>query len=106
MDSNIKIETEGLAGSLESFQSQMSSMQTLLGEIKTATSGIKNQWEGNLSETVLSSIEQFQEVFQSIEEQNQKYVNFLNNVINLYTEADTSNNSALDSNAESYSVSG
>jgi uncharacterized protein YukE len=107
MGSNsIKIDTASLAGNLGEFQAQMASMQKLMGSIKSATSGIKGSWQGNSSDIVLGAIEQFQEVFQSIEEQNKKYVTFLNSVIDSYTEADNSQVSAMESNSGSFSVDG
>lgn len=104
MASNIKIVTEGLSGNLSSFQAEMAKMQTLLGEIKTSTSNAKKEWEGTASDVVMGGIEKFQQVFDEIDTQNQKYASFLNAVIESYTKADESQQNALDSNASMYDV--
>lgn len=104
MAGNIKINTEGLSGSLSSFQAEMAKMQTLLGEIKSATAAAKNDWRGTASDAIMGGIEKFQAVFEEVESQNNKYVAFLNAVIDAYTVTDENLSASLEANADAYSV--
>ena len=104
MAENINITAESLTSNLSSFQAEMAKMTALLGEIETATSTIKGKWEGAASEYVLSKVEQFQKVFTDVNAQNEKYVNFMNSVIDKYTTADNSGINSVESHVGSYSI--
>ncbi len=101
---DISITSESLASNLSSFKAEMDKMTTLLSEIETATTNAKASWEGNASDIVMGQIETFQAVFSEIQAQNQKYEEFINSVIDKYTEADNSGISSVESNINSYSI--
>jgi uncharacterized protein YukE len=102
MADKVDITAESLADNLASFQSKMNQMQTLVGEIKSATSKAKNMWQGSASDTVMGQIESYQKVFEDVDTQNQKYVTFLNSVIDSYKKADQSDTDTLDNNASNF----
>ena len=104
MAHDIDIVTESLASNLSAFQSEMSKMQTLMGEIRASTAGAKAAWKGSASDQVIGDIEAFQQVFEQVDAQNQKYVTFLNTVINSYTAEDAAEGSSLSANAANYTV--
>lgn len=104
MADGISITSESLASNLSSFQAEMGKMDTLLSEIETATSNAKSSWEGNVSDMVMGQIEAFQAVFSEIKAQNEKYEQFINSVIDNYTESDNNSISSVESNINSYSI--
>lgn len=104
MDDGVKVTTEALSGNISSFQSQMAQLETLCSSIKALTTDAKSYWEGSASDAIMGAIEKFQNVFDQISEQNQIYVDFLNQVIELYTAADNSTSNALDGNANAFDV--
>ena len=102
---NIGINTSSLSQSLGEFQANMSKVQEIGEKIKELTSKLKTVWEGDVGDAATEEMNKFQEVFESISQQNQKYVNFLNVVIGHYTTADNKQGQTLDSNAEHFGVS-
>ncbi len=104
MAENIKITSQELSSLLNQFKGEMGKMETLLNSIKDATTNAKTIWEGEASDTVLGAVENFQKVFDTVNEQNQKYAAFLNTVISKYSEEDESQITSVESNADSYGV--
>jgi uncharacterized protein YukE len=102
MGDRVDINAESLASTLASFQAKMTQMQTLVGQIKSATTSVKSVWEGTASDAVLGQIESYQKVFEDVDAQNQKYVAFLNSVINTYKTADENDTNAVENDASSY----
>lgn len=102
MADGIDITSESLSSILSSFKAKMESMQTLMSEISSSTENAKSIWEGATSDAVLGQIENFQKIFESIEQQNEKYVAFINTTIEAYQNADEAQINAVESNASSY----
>ena len=102
MDSNIKVESQTIVELLNSFQKEMTNLDNLIGKINTKNNEIKNSWEGNVSDTVLTSISNFNTIFDNIRTQNEKYVNFINSVIEKYTDEDESKKSFVNENEYSF----
>lgn len=97
MNDGINVKAESISSMLSDFQSQMTLMETLVSEISTKTSSVKSEWEGNTSEAVLSDIDNFLKVFDDVKAQNKKYVDFLNNTINAYSQEDSSISNSVSS---------
>ena len=105
MAENIKITSQELSTLLGQFKGEMEKMENLLTSVKDATTNAKSIWEGEASDTVLGAVEDFQKVFDDVNEKNRKYADFINEVISKYTSIDESQISLVESNANSYSVS-
>lgn len=105
MAENIKITSQELSTLLGRFKGEMEKMENLLTSVKDATTNAKSIWEGDASDTVLGAVEDFQKVFDDVNEKNRKYADFINEVIGKYTSIDESQISLVESNANSYSVS-
>lgn len=105
MAENIKITSQELSTLLGQFKGEMEKMENLLTSVKDATTNAKSIWEGDASDTVLGAVEDFQKVFDDVNEKNRKYADFINEVISKYTLIDESQISLVESNANSYSVS-
>jgi uncharacterized protein YukE len=102
MADGINITSESLSSLLSSFKGEMEKMQTLMADIKSSTDNAKSIWEGTTSDAVLGQIENFQKVFEPIEEQNKKYVEFINTTIEAYENEDNAQINTVESNASSY----
>ena len=103
MGDGITVQSASVSELLAQFQGEMGKLDQLLSKIDTETSNAKAIWEGDASDATLSQIEKFKQVFEAIKEQNEKYVGFLNSVIEKYTDEDTyektfvnENNNAFD----------
>lgn len=97
MSENINVESGSIAGQLSQFQSEMANMQTLFSELEAQTSSITSSWQGEGSDAVIGSIKNFLTVFDTIKAQNDKYVSFLNGVIDRYTAMDNNLSSSTES---------
>lgn len=104
MAENIKITSQELSALLNQFKGEMEKMEALLTSVKDATTNAKTIWEGEASDTVLGAVEQFQKVFDEVNEKNKTYADFINEVIGKYTAVDESQITSVESNANSYSV--
>ena len=87
--SDITVQSASVSSLLSEFQGEMGKLDALLNKIDKETSEAKAIWEGDASDATISAIEKFKDVFESIKEQNEKYVEFLNSVIEKYTDEDT-----------------
>lgn len=104
MAEKIKLTSQELSSLLGQFKGEMAKMETLLNSVKDATTNAKTIWEGEASDAVLGAIENFQKVFDTVNEQNQKYAEFLNTVISEYSKEDQNQINSVESNADSYGV--
>ncbi len=96
--SNITVESQTIVELLESFKKEMTNLDNLMSKINTKTDDISKSWEGTVSDTVLTSIRNFKTTFDNISTQNTKYVEFMNSVIEKYTDEDYSEKSFVDEN--------
>ena len=96
--SNITVESKTIVEQLESFKAEMTKLDSLMDKIDSKSNAISQSWEGNVSDTILSSIRSFRSTFDNIRAQNEKYVTFLNGVIEKYTDEDSSETSFVNDN--------
>ena len=96
--SDITVQSASVSSLLSEFQSEMGKLDALLNKLDSETSSAKSIWEGNASDATISEIEKFKNVFDSIKEQNEKYVSFLNSVIEKYTDEDTEEKTFVSTN--------
>ena len=96
MYSDMKITTEEVSQQLSNFQSEMAKMDNLFEELTTKTSAVKSDGTGTASDNATTAISNFMKVFEDIDEQNKKYVAFLNEVIMKYTTTDQAISDVVD----------
>ena len=101
---SISVSAPGVARKLQEFKIQMDKMDRLLAEIKNSTKEAKNHWEGAQSEKTFGAIKELQDVFDDITAQNEKYAEFLNEIIRLYTKANTVETKAVEEHLDSYDI--
>ena len=101
---NITVESQTIVELLESFKGEMTNLDNLMDKIDGKTDSISKSWEGNVSETILTSVRNFKTDFDNIRAQNEKYVSFLNGVIEKYTDEDDSNRSFVDENKYAFTA--
>lgn len=89
MNENIKIVSSNIVSQLSKFQSEIKKMESLFDEIESKTSKVNSFWEGKGSESAIIAIKSFMETFNDVKNQNEKYVSFLNTIIDKYTTADS-----------------
>ena len=100
--SNISVETTTIASLLEEFKREMSNLDTLLNKVSSETENMKSYWEGNASDDALTRIEGYKKIFDSIREQNIKYAEFVDSVIEKYTDEDTNEKDFVESRKTSF----
>ncbi len=100
--SNISVETQTIASLLSDFKKEMTNLENLLNKVSSETEHMKQYWEGNASDDALTRLEGYKKVFESIKEQNIKYADFLDSVIEKYTDVDTYEKKFVDSNKTSF----
>lgn len=103
MNSKINVQSESISSKINEFKGEMNKLDLLFAKIEKETSEAKSYWEGQASDVTISHLEEFSKIFEAIKAQNEKYVNFLNEVIEKYTDEDdyrsqyvSSNNQAFD----------
>lgn len=101
---SISITSGGVREKLEEFKVQMDLMNALFKKIKGTTVGAKGFWEGNQSDLILGSFENFQKIFDEVTKQNEVYVKFLNGVISAYSTNDREKTKAVEEHIGSYSM--
>lgn len=102
MTSKISVETKTVATLLEEFKQEMSNLDGLLSRVSSQTEEMKSFWEGNASDETLSRIESYKTIFDSIRDQNKKYSDFVNSVIEKYTDIDKSEKDFVESNVTAF----
>ena len=102
---NISIKSKSVVELLELFKEDMNKLDGLNEKIKTTTSNIKSTWEGNASDATLEQVKKFDNLFGEISNQNEKYVEFLNSVIEKYTDIDNSDINYVNTHVNSYDTS-
>lgn len=99
MKDGINISSEDLANLMVEFGEEIVSMKELLDEVKEKTNDISSIWDGEDSEQVMNAFSEFRSQFDSINESNENYLNFLDKVISSYTSYDQGlSNNITDSN--------
>ena len=99
MKDGINISSEDLANLMVEFGEEIVSMKELLDEVKEKTNDISSIWDGEDSEQVMNAFSEFRSQFDSINESNENYLNFLDKVISSYTSYDQGlSNNIADSN--------
>lgn len=101
---SISVSSSGIASTLGEFKKQMTNMDKLLNDIKESTKNAKTIWEGEQSDIIMGSIEEFQNVFEDISKQNQRYVAFLNNVISDYSITDETEIKIVEEHKNAYTI--
>lgn len=81
-------------------------MDALFNDVKTQTTNVKAYWEGEDSEAMLAEIENFQKSFETVKQENEKYANFLNNVINRYSTTEQNISNSIDASSGGFSING
>jgi uncharacterized protein YukE len=99
---NMSMKSAELMETLGQFQNKMNEMESLVDEIKAATRNIKASWRGKTGEETIGKIESYQEVFDEIDKQNQKYVEFINTTIDNYKANENARNYHLDHNSSNF----
>ena len=102
---NISIESKSVVELLELFKEDMDKLNNLNGKIKSTTANIKNTWEGNASSATLEQVKKFDNLFEEIDNQNRKYVDFVNLVIEKYTDIDNSDINYVNSHVNAFDTS-
>lgn len=98
-ESNIKVSSNDVLASLNSFQTEIDKMSTLLDDITKKTSEMPGFWKGNDSEEVVTKMTEFTSTFESITEKNKKYTTFLSNTIEKYSALDKAISKATEGSA-------
>ena len=101
---NILVESSSITAQLEAFKGEMNKLDSLFAKMDEELSSTKNMWEGNASETTLAEISKLKALFDSIQEKNTKYTEFLNVVIEKYTDLDDSNIETVESNQKAFNT--
>lgn len=101
MNGNIKVGSESIASQLSQFQAEMTNMQNLFTELETQTASVNNFWEGAGSDATVGAIKNFMKTFNDVKAQNDKYVAFLNGVIDKYTTTENKISESIDAAANS-----
>jgi len=96
MDGNIKVNAASIGASLSAFQAQMTKLENLFDEVQAQTSQVSSYWAGKAGDETLVELLKFKNTFQKIDEQNQKYVTFLNNTIETYTASEENISATID----------
>lgn len=95
----IKVGTEVISSQLSAFQAEMTNMQNLFAELESKTATVNAFWEGNGCDAVVGAIKNFIQTLESVKSQNEKYVAFLNGVINRYTTTENKISESIDAAA-------
>jgi len=98
----IDINYENLAKLMEEFGKEIEEMQNTLQDIDDSTKDISHIWGGDDSEKTMSSFTTFKKEFESVNEQNKKYLDYLETVINTYKKDDTDTSSNIDNSAGAF----
>ncbi len=88
MHNGINISSEALASLMVEFGEEIVSMKELLDDVKERTNDISQVWDGDDSESTMHAFSEFRSQFDTINESNENYLKFLENVINTYTNYD------------------
>lgn len=100
--SNISVETKTIASLLEDFKKEMINLDTLLNKVSSETEKMKAYWEGKASDDTLTRISGYKKIFDSIREQNIKYAEFVDSVMEKYTDADKDEKDFVESHITSF----
>ena len=98
----IDINYENLAKLMEEFEKEIIDMQNTLQDIDDSTKDISHIWDGDDSEKTMSSFTVFKKEFDSVNEQNKKYLDYLETVIQTYKKHDVDTSSSIDSSSGAF----
>ena len=104
MKDGINISSEDLANLMVEFGEEIVSMKELLDEVKEKTNDISSIWDGEDSEQVMNAFSEFRSQFDSINESNQNYLNFLDNVISSYVDYDETVSTSITSSKNTFDL--
>ncbi len=104
MNNGINISSEDLANLMVEFGEEIVSMKELLDDVKEKTNDISGIWDGEDSEKTMQSFSEFRSQFDSINESNENYLNFLESVISSYTNYDDTVSSNITSSNNTFDI--
>ena len=102
LNGKIDVTSSSISSSIGEFKNEMINMDKLFEKIETDTKNAKSYWQGSASDMTLSHIEEFSDIFEAIKKQNEKYVDFLNEVIEKYTDEDESEGQYISSGNQTF----
>ena len=102
MAGEIKFVSEEILELLKDFKSKMDKLDELQEALANDTNDIRNNWEGSASDSVLTEIDKFKNVFEDIKTQNEKYVSSLHTIIDNYIHEEKTNEDTVNSNIDSF----
>ncbi len=104
MNNGINISSDELASLMVEFGEEIVSMKELLDDVKEKTNDISNTWDGDDSEKTMQAFQEFRSQFDSINESNQNYLNFLDSVIKMYTNYDDTVSTNITSSENTFDI--
>ncbi len=102
---NMGVSPSTLQSELESFKQTMDEMESILNEVKSATSSAEAIWQGESSDVTMSAVHSFQDTFTEVEQGNKDRIKFLDDVISSYVSAKNTRVEYLANNERSFDVS-
>ena len=99
---NIYVESSSITAQLDAFKGEMTKLEALFARVDEEIAAAKTIWEGDASDATLAEIEKLNKLFDEVKKDNQKYVEFLNIVIEKYTDEDDTNIRTVASNEKAF----
>ena len=90
MSDNISLNSVPVSVLLETFKNEMKKLDALVNKLDFETQKIKQTWQGTASDETLEKIDKLKIVFDGIKTSNERYVKFVDYVVDKYKELDES----------------
>ena len=98
----IDITYEDLGVLMSDFEKEIKDMQQVLSDVDDKTRDVSSIWDGEESEGVMTDFTNFKKEFDTVNEENKKYLEFIETVIEKYKKRDEDTSSFLDEKASSF----
>ena len=105
-EKNIKFLSEEFLSNLTDLKLEVEKMNSLFSDIKAKTSDITNYWNGKSSDNNIQSFNNFSSVFDSINENNKKYTDFLDQTYSKYKLLEEKINQTINESSKALSING
>lgn len=97
--SNITYESNELKNNIEKLKIDAEKMRQLFENIRKDVNSLPEYWESNTSSATISEFESLYQQFDTINESNKKYIDFLENIVSIdYENKDKTLNNEIDGN--------
>ena len=90
MENKVDISYEDLLKLQSDYEKEIGKMEELFNDVKSRTGEFSEYWTGNDSEKVMPTLKDIESKFDGIVEYNNKYNEYLKNVVELYKSYDES----------------